>query len=123
MLNHSLIKKLEEELRLAMLESNVEILDKLIADTLVFTLPNGDTANKQMDLHAHNSGFQKLNKLSQYDQQIQLYDNFAVVTVKVELNGKYGDDSISGNYCYTRIWSKLNDRWQVVAGHVSLIPK
>lgn len=117
------IIELEEKLRLAMLNSNVEELDKLIADTLVFTLPTGDVINKEFDLNAHRSGIQKLIMLEQSEQNIQYYDNFAVVTVKADIEGTFNDNPIGGLCTYTRVWANIGGEWQVVAGHVSEVAK
>ena len=117
-----IIKQLEEELRQAMLSSNVEKLDTLIADSLVFTIPDGKVINKKCDLEIHRSGKQKLSKLKPSEQCINLYENIAVVTVKMDLEGEYEGSSISGKYCYTRIWSNNKNRWQLIAGHVSQMP-
>ena len=116
------IIKLEEALRLAMLTNDVEKLDELISASLLFVTPNGVVANKEMDLEAHRARLQKMTKLEPYEQDIKMHDNLAVVTVKMELMGTYGDFDISGNYRYIRTWAKNNERWQVVAGAVVQIP-
>ncbi len=113
------IKELEEKLRLAMLNSNIQELDKLIADTLIFTAPTGDVINKQFDLDTHHSGVLKLTKLEQAEQNIKEYENFAVVTVKAELEGILNNKHIREKCAYTRVWAILEGKWQVVAGHVS----
>ena len=117
------ILDLEEKLRLAMLESDVAVLDELISDTLIFTAPTGDVINKQMDLDAHRSGIQKMTKLEPIEQHIQLNGNFAVVAVKVLLEGTFDGVPIDGTYCYTRVWADSQGHWQVVAGHVSRVQK
>lgn len=116
------IKKLEEELRQAMLTNNVEKLDELISDCLIFVLPNGVVANKQMDLNSRKSGFTKMTKLSPSEQQIEIQDDFAIVTVKMELEGTYGDMVIDGNYRYIRTWAKINDKYQIISGSAIYIP-
>lgn len=112
------ILKLEEELRLAMIASDVRKLDELIADNLVFTAPSGDVVNKQMDLEGHRSGIQKLAELTPLDQQIYVYDNFAVVTVVMHLEGTFNCESMNGKYRYMRVWGKVDNRFQIVAGTV-----
>ncbi len=54
------IIKLEEELRNAMLTSDVKKLDELIDDALIFSTPDGKIATKQMDLEAYQSKAQKI---------------------------------------------------------------
>ncbi len=112
------ILKKEEELRLAMIDSNIEKLDELIDDSLMFTGPNGIIVTKDMDLQAHKSKIQKMTKLNPSEQQIKIHDNFAVVAVKIEMTGTYGEMDISGLYRYLRVWTKIQGDWKVVAGSV-----
>lgn len=116
------VKNLEEELRQAMLTNDVKKLDELIADSLVFVLPNGVVATKQMDLDSRKSGFTNMTKLSPSEQQIEIQDNFAVVTVKMELAGFYGDMKIDGNYRYIRTWTRIDDKYQIISGAAIYIP-
>lgn len=110
------IIKLEEELRLAMLENDVAKLDELIDDSLVFTTPNGAVATKQMDLETHKSKIQKITEMLPSEQVIQFYEEFAIVSVKMNIVGTYGESDISGQYRYLRVWTKFNDDWRIVAG-------
>ena len=112
------IEKLEEELRQAMLISDIKKLDELIADCLIFIAPDGSVASKQTDLDIHRSGIQKMTKLVPSEQNILTFKNFAVVTVKMQIEGSLGEANIAGNYRYTRTWAKINDRWQIIAGAV-----
>lgn len=114
----SVIIKLEEELRLAMLHNDVKKLDELIDDSLVFTTPNGGVVTKQMDLDAHRAKIQTMTSMSASEQIIQTYESCAVVSVKMEIEGMYNETSISGSYRYLRVWSKINDRYKVIAGSV-----
>lgn len=115
------IIKREEELRLAMIKSDVEKLDDLIDESLVFIAPNGAVVTKEMDLEGHKSRIQKITELLPSEQTMQLHDDCVVVTVKMDLTGTYNDTSISGKYRYIRIWSKFNDTWKVIAGSVTQI--
>ena len=112
------IIQLEEQLRKAMISGDVETLDVLIADSLLFTAPDGELITKSIDLDCHRSGIQKISKLSPLEQSIQIYENFAVVTVKMNLETTFANESISGKYRYTRVWAKVNNSLQVVAGAV-----
>lgn len=116
------IKKLEEELREAMLSNDIKKLDELIDDSLVFITPYGNIATKQMDLETHRNKTQKMSKLTPSEQTIQLHGNCAVVSVKMDIEGTYGTVSISGPYRYIRVWAKINDKWKIIAGSVTSIP-
>jgi ketosteroid isomerase-like protein len=112
------IERLEEKLRQAMLDSDLPILDELIADDLIFTMHTGLVVDKQYDLDAHRSGMHKFTKVEIDDRQILNYGNFAVVAVKTYLAGIHDRQAFSGTYRFTRVWAKRQERWQIVAGHV-----
>lgn len=115
------IIRLEEELRRAMLSSDVEKLDELIDESLVFITPDGQIATKQMDLEFHRNKIQKMSELNQQEQQIQIFDNTAIVMVIADINGVFGEIAIKGKFRYLRVWSKINDNWKIIAGSVTKI--
>jgi uncharacterized protein (TIGR02246 family) len=115
------IEALEEKLRQAMLIGDVQALDELIADDLVFTMHTGLVINKQDDLEAHRTGIQKFTKIDLNDQQVRHYGDCAIVTVKAELAGKFNGEDYSETYRFTRVWVKRQNRWQIAAGHVSQV--
>jgi ketosteroid isomerase-like protein len=110
---------LEEKLQQAMLSSNVQALDELIADDLVFTMHTGLVITKQDDLEAHRTGIQKFTAIDLTDQQIRHYGDCAVVTLKAHLTGVFQGQDYSACYRFTRVWIKRGNRWQIAAGHVS----
>ncbi|MBE9177785.1 nuclear transport factor 2 family protein [Oculatella sp. LEGE 06141] len=116
------IENLEEKLRQAMLTSDVPVLDELIADDLVWTMHTGQVVNKQFDLDAHRSGLFQFTKVETSDRQIHQYDsNCIVVTLKAELAGTSSGEAFSAAYRFTRVWVQRQNRWQIVAGHVSQV--
>lgn len=115
------IIKLEEDLRQAMLSSDVKKLDELIDDSLVFIGPDGSVASKQIDLDAHRSKIQKIQELNPTEQVIKDFGSFVAVTVKMAITGTYGDFDISGNYRYLRVWKNNNGTFKIVTGSVTKI--
>ena len=116
------ILEAEERLRLAMLNSDVKILDELLAPELIFTNHLGQVSGKQDDLAAHQSGKFKIEVLTPSDCHIQLVGNVAIVTVRVHLIGSYDGNSFDNNLRFTRIWTlSSKDTWQIVAAHSSLV--
>lgn len=112
---------LEEKLRQAMLNSDVQVLDELIADDLVFTMHTGLVINKQDDLEAHRTGMQKFTNIKLDEQQIRHYGDCAVVSVKAVLTGKFNGQPYSATYRFTRFWVKRQNLWQIAAGHISQV--
>lgn len=109
---------LEEELRLAMLNRDVEKLDELIDDSLIFTTPDGSIITKQDDLEVQRNKIQSMTELTPSEQIVQIYDNCAVVNVKMKIIGSFSGIDISGMYRYLRVWMKTNGKWKIVAGSV-----
>jgi ketosteroid isomerase-like protein len=118
-MENTTIATLEEKLRYAMLTSDVAVLDELIADDLVWTMHTGQVVNKQFDLDAHRSGIFRFTKVDISDRQIHPYGDCVVVTLKAQLAGISSDQAFSETYRFTRVWVQRQNRWQVVAGHVS----
>lgn len=112
------IVKLEEELRKAMLNGNVEKLDELIDDSLIFVAPNGAVISKDMDLNAHKTKIQQMSLLEPSQQQILTQENLFIVTVQMKVEGVFAETNISGNYRYLRVWKKTNDSYKIISGAV-----
>jgi hypothetical protein len=120
-MNIDTIEKLEKELETAMLSSDVEKLDKLLDDKLIFTNHIGQQTSKQMDLEAHRSGFVKIDSISQSNQSVNLFDNVAIVTVLSEICGLFGEMRSTAQIYFTRVWQKkLNEEYKLIAAHSSL---
>ena len=120
-MNIDKIAKLEKELETAMLSSDVEKLDKLLDEKLVFTNHIGQQTSKQMDLEAHRSGFIKIDSISQSNQLINFFDNIAIVTVLSEICGLFGEVHSTAEFHFTRVWQKsLNEEYKLIAAHSSL---
>jgi phosphoribosylformylglycinamidine (FGAM) synthase-like enzyme len=75
------IAESEERLRLAMLRSDVNALNELLAPELVFTNHLGQVLTKQDDLEAHRSGTLEVKVLTPSDEHIQLVGGVAIVSV------------------------------------------
>jgi hypothetical protein len=112
---------LEERLRVAMLNSNVSELDELISPNLLFTDHLGTLVSKEDDLSAHSSGVFVFNSLNLSESKILIQENSAVVSVKAEIQGNYNGQPANGIFRFTRFWSNTTGKWQVIAGHSSVI--
>lgn len=119
--NLDAVVELEERLARAMRASDVRVLDELLADDLVFTNHLGVVVTKQEDLDVHRSGLLQLDVLAASDRSIRPLGHVAIVAVRVQLAGRYADDPFEGVFRYTRVWTLLDARWQVVAAHASAV--
>lgn len=121
-LRETQILQAEERLRLAMLNSDVNTLNELLAPELIFTNHLGQVLGKQDDLNAHQSGTLKIQVLTPSEQYIQLRGNIAIVTVRVHLVGSYAGIASDHDFRFTRVWTLSSmDTWQIVAAHSSIV--
>jgi Domain of unknown function (DUF4440) len=108
----------EAALRRAQLDGNVDVLDRLVDDELVFTGPNGLVYGKSDDLDGHRRGVIRITRLDPSEERIQIFGNIAVVSVRMEMSGTFEGTPFAGPFRYTRVWCAREDGWRIVAGHV-----
>jgi ketosteroid isomerase-like protein len=111
----------EAALREAQLASDVQALDRLVDDALVFTGPDGAVYGKRDDLNAHRSGAIRITRLDPSEERVQRIGDIAVVSVRMEMSGTFQGAPFAGPFRYTRVWCARREGWRIVAGHVSAI--
>lgn len=109
------IEELENQLLDAMLNANVETLNRLIHPDLLFNSAMGQTITKEMDLESYRSGLMIVNSITASHQQINIIEDTAVVAVTIDINAKYGVQDISGKVRFLRVWKKIESRYQIIA--------
>ena len=116
------IRHYEGRLRSAMLGSDLAELDALLSDELVFADHLGAVWRKQDDLDAHRSGAIRVRSVAASQESIRLVAGVAIVSVVLKISGTFGGEEASGAFRFTRVWAPAHGgRWQVVAGHSSLL--
>ena len=117
------IVALEAELRRAQLEADVATLDRLIADELLFTGPDGRLGTKAEDLAAHGSDVVRFREYEPEELRVRAVgETVRVVALRTRLTVEVNGAPVSGTFRYTRVWAKeRGGAWRVVAGHVSAV--
>ena len=110
------IIKIEKELLKAMKNCDVQKLDELLHEKLLFNIPNGRTITKAMDLETYSSGNMKIYEISTSEPEINLIRDNAIVSLTMEMKGMYSNYSLDGKYKIIRIWKLFDDKWKVIAG-------
>ena len=112
----------EATLQKAMESSEVEVLRELLSERLLFTTHWGQRVSKREDLALHASGDLKIHSLQLSDHKVEISANTAVVSVRAEISATFQGQSSSGDFMFTRVWSKAEGTLQLLAGHSCEIP-
>ncbi|GGX08761.1 hypothetical protein GCM10007384_08150 [Aquimarina muelleri] len=114
--NRNVIITLEQELLNSMKTCNVQKLDELIHEDLLFNIPNGQTISKSIDLDTYRLKSIKIDEISSSEQVINLIDYTAIVSVIIEMRGKFQNHILDGKYRVLRVWKKIDCNWKIIAG-------
>ena len=111
----------EAQMRAAQLAADVDALDRLIAEDLLFTGPDGRISTKAEDLAAHRSGAVRFRAHEPEELRIRrVRPDVVIAALRARLVVEVADTLIRGTYRYTRVWARQEDgAWRVVGGHVS----
>ena len=109
-MEESLIIDYEERLREAMLMGNVNSLDNLINDNLIFVNHFGQILTKEADIEAHRSGVLNFTDIKILEQKVILLENSAVTVTRAALKGIFGKETIEDEMCYSRVWQMNGDK-------------
>jgi hypothetical protein len=95
---------------------DLEFLDAILHDDLLFIAPNGQTITKQMDLASHRAGEMVVEHLIPTFEEVKILGNTATVIVVYDTKGSMLGDPIQGQFRYIRIWKLFGDGLKVIAG-------
>lgn len=112
----------EAVLRAAQLDGDVEALDRLIAEDLLFTGPDGRLATKAQDLAAHRSGMVRFLAHEPVELRVRRVGaTVAVAALHARLRVRVQGAVAEGDFRYTRVWAREGGGWCVAGGHVAAV--
>lgn len=106
----------EERLRLAQLGSDVEELNNLLADALIFSAWDGSIVGKDDDLNLHRSPEFRITKMDVIDRKIICFDGSAIVNVLMDASAEFGGETENKTFRYVRVWHEFPDGWRIISG-------
>ena len=115
--------RIERELLNAVLKGDPSANERYMADTFVFTGPDGMVENKAQSIADLKSGDLKLQSASLDGAKVQVYGDTAVVTYSSNDKGTYKGKDISGKTRWTDVFVNQNGRWQLVASQGTKVLK
>ncbi len=115
------LQELEFRLVEAMKKGDVEVLDELLADELIFTMHTGHTIGKYDDIQAHKNGIVKIDTIKYHDPKTQIYPDLMVVSVIMEIEGFFNGEAFKGKNKFLRVWKLTKRGWQIIVGQSTAI--
>lgn len=115
------IRQLDRDWVEAYTRRDTATLDRIYADDLIVTNPDGSVGNKAEELAGIKSGAFAFQSITNEDVRVRVFGEMAVVTGRSMMKGRYKDQDISGAYRYTDVYLKRKGRWQAVALQITRI--
>lgn len=116
------ILRLESEGREATLKNDIEANDRLLADNWVNVNPDGSITTKAKLLELLKAGSFKILSIENDEVLVRVYGDAAVVTGRsTSKRAGQGDDTVTRQVRFTRVYAKPQGRWQVVSAHNTLL--
>ncbi|MDR2273106.1 MAG: nuclear transport factor 2 family protein [Sphingobacterium sp.] len=117
------VTEAENQLFLAQLTSNVDILDQLLYDHLIAVTPTGQILTKEMDLNAHRSKSMIIEEASTAIDDISIVGDTALTIVTMIAKGKVMDTPLEGKFRYFRIWKYVDAKLKVIGASFIQLPE
>ena len=116
------IKALEDRRFQAMIDSDFDTLAKLLGDGLVYTHSTGQSDTCAEYIAKCKKGVFKYRKIERPSENIQVYDDTAVVTGHTKMEVIVDGKSKLLNSRYTNVWVRGPKGWQMVVWQSTPIP-
>lgn len=110
------IIKLEYRLIEAIKTSDINFIENVLHDDLLFIAPNGQVVTKEMDLASHKSGEMTVEQLIPKLEDFNIIGDTAISIVSYDTKGTMLGQPISGKFRYIRTWKVFTDGLKIISG-------
>lgn len=108
------VEQLEETWRIAQINGDIAMMDRLLSEDYVGITMNGQVVTKTQQLDRMRARQFELTKIELNDVKVKLIGTTAIVTCQAEVEGTSEGNSIRGTYRYTRVYSRLpSGAWKI----------
>jgi len=120
--SEQLIMRLETEGREATLKNDIEANDRLLADDWVNINVDGSITTKAKLMELLKAGSFKIMSIDNDEVMVRVYGDAAVVTGRsTTKRAGQGDDIVTRQVRFTRVYARQQGRWRVVSAHNTLL--
>jgi len=106
---------LEKQRYTAIVNVDVETLDVILDDNMIFTHASGKIDTKESFLHSLGAGSLVYNKIDIEDIEVRLYDSCGIVTGKLLLDITVRGEGRKLELLFTTVWVSEQHGWKVAA--------
>lgn len=116
------ILRLENEGREATLKNDIEANNRLLADNWMNINPDGTVTTKARLMEMLKDSSFKIESIENDEVMVRVYGDVVVVTGRsTSKRAGQGNEVITRQVRFTRVYAKSKGRWQVVSAHNTLI--
>jgi len=116
------LRDAEHRLQAAQLSSDVESLDRLLDERLIFTGPDGRLYGKDDDLRVHRTGTQVIDSLHEEHLDVVVAGDTGVTWFLGRLSGSIDGTPFAARMRYTRTWIRDPEHgWRILAAHAGVV--
>jgi len=121
-MDKNIIKQLEDQRYAAMCAADAATLDKLLADSLVYTHSYGGSDSKASYLEGIRAKKWLYRKIERPKENFQVHGDCVIVTGQVRIELLSDGKPKTLNSAYTDVWIKGAKGWQMVAWQSTPLP-
>ena len=115
------LEKKAHEYAEALTKRDVKALDEIWSPNYTFVNPRGELLSKAQRIANVQSGTTEFQKMNPQKERLNVHGNFAVEVGRIVVEGEYSGQESSGEYRYTTVWVKMQERWRMLANQITLI--
>ena len=105
----------------ALLEGDLDMLDKCVSDDLIFTTPHGTVLTKESVFNSVRSGRMRIERMEIDDLAVREYGDTAILTYRSETTYTDDDVLVDGTVRSTTVYLYRDGIWKLAAAQQSLV--
>jgi ketosteroid isomerase-like protein len=118
------VSRLQSELVDAYIHHDISALQRILADDYVFTNDRGEVETKEKVLANFKTGGDRtISSYVIHDPKVRVYGDAAIMTYRYTSKEQYKGRDEGGTFRITRVFIRMGNGWQMVAGHETRIVK
>jgi ketosteroid isomerase-like protein len=114
-------RNLETRISHAVVSRDVNEMNKLFASDYTSVGVSGQIRSRAEIIEMYSSGRLSISASKTERITVRQYGDTAIVVGFVTVSGKEGDEDISGQYAFTRVYRRISGAWQAVTFEATLV--